>query len=144
MLIWLESPILLIMLHQSIYDHVQHQSCLWPILSMAVSVMSRASSLLVNHQCSRFGSSRFIESEVLGICKNITVKQICRNGGFGDVQEYYGQVDTQKWRCWRCTRILQLSRYIEMEMLGMRKNIMVKQIRRNGDVGDAQEYFGRI
>ena len=33
--------------------------------------------------------------------------------------------------------------YVEMEVSRMRKNILVEQIRRNGGVRDAKEYFGR-
>ena len=42
------------------------------------------------------------------MCKNILVEYIHRNGGVRDVQKYW------------------LSRYIELEVSGMHKNILVK------------------
>ena len=59
-------------------------------------------------------------------------------------REYFGRVDMQKCSCQGCTRIFWSSRYIEMQLSGMRKNILVKQIHRNVIVRDAQEYVCRV
>ena len=37
-----------------------------------------------------------------------------------------------------------VNRNVEMGVSEIRKNILVKLIRRNGVVGDAQEHFGRV
>ena len=37
-----------------------------------------------------------------------------------------GRVDTKKRRCQRCARIFWLSRYIEMEVSEMQKNILIQ------------------
>ena len=58
--------------------------------------------------------------------------------------EYFGRVDTKKLNCRGCDRIFWWSRYVEIEMSMMRKNILVEWIRRNAGVTDAKEYFGRV
>ena len=39
-------------------------------------------------------SSRYVESEMSGMQKNIFVQLIHRNGAVTDAKEYFGQVDT--------------------------------------------------
>ena len=37
--------------------------------------------------------------------KNILVGLIRRDGGVKDAKEYFGRVDTKKWRCGGCARV---------------------------------------
>ena len=79
-----------------------------------------------------------------GIRTNILVKWVLRNGGVMDAKEYFGQVDTKKWRNQGSARIFWSSRYLEMQVSWVRKNIMVELIGRNGGIEGEQEYYGQV
>ena len=85
-------------------------------------------SILVELICRNGGvrDAKEYFDEVSRMGKNIFVKLIHRNGDVRDAEEYFGQVDTWKWRCQGWERIFWSSRHIEMELLRMQNNILVK------------------